>query len=72
MIEIQGLTSKQQALCEIIWSIDDRDMVMKFIDSLPLADQKLCLVLCQLMRWAFLDEVESVDEAEALLARFRL
>lgn len=71
MIQIEGLTSKQRALCEIMWNLSDRDQIDQFVRSLSERDQQLCWSLCELMKWAFLDTIESTDMAEAVLARFR-
>jgi hypothetical protein len=41
-IEIQGLTAKQVALCDIMWAISTKDGVESFIRTLPKTDQRDC------------------------------
>lgn len=69
-IEIQGLTAKQMALCDIMWAISTREGVESFISTLPAADQRTCHTLIELMQLAFLDEVEDTSEAQDLLSQF--
>ncbi len=69
-IEIQGLTPKQIALCDIMWAIESKEGVQRFISSLPMNDQRDCHSLIECMQWAFLDEVQSIDEAKDILQRF--
>lgn len=69
-IEIQGLTPKQIALCDIMWAIESKEGVQRFISSLPINDQRDCHSLIECMQWAFLDEVQSIDEAKDILQRF--
>ena len=69
-IQIQGLTRKQMALCDIMWALETREGVERFISSLPPRDQRECRSLIELMQWAFLDEVDSTEDAQELLQRF--
>ena len=69
-IEIQGLTTKQMALADIMWAISSREGVESFISTLPKSDQRDCRTIIELMQLAFMDEVDSVDEARELLAQF--
>ena len=69
-IEIQGLTSKQMALADIMWAIESQEGVESFISTLPKADQRDCRTIIELMQLAFADEIDSVDEASALLSQF--
>jgi len=71
-IEIQGLTDKQQAFCDIIWNLGSLAELEKFLSMLPEADRLVCQSLVELIQLAFLDEVDSTDEAEEVLARFKL
>lgn len=72
MIEIQGLTPKQVALCDIMWTISSKDGVESFISTLPKQDAKTCRVLIELMQLAFLDEVTDTHEADMVIQRIRL
>jgi hypothetical protein len=67
MIEIQGLSPKQMALADIMWSISDRDGVESFISTLPRAEAQTCRVLIELMQLAFIDECDNTLEAEGVL-----
>jgi hypothetical protein len=69
-IEIQGLTAKQVALCDIMWAISTKDGVESFIRTLPKTDQRDCRTLIELMQLAFLDEIEDTTEAQELLSQF--
>jgi hypothetical protein len=39
-IQIQGLTSKQRAIMDVMWSIEDINKVNQFINSLSLRDRQ--------------------------------
>ena len=69
-IELSGLTPKQMALCDIMWAIETREGVESFISTLPKRDQLECRTLIELMQLAFADEIESIDEAAAMLQKF--
>jgi hypothetical protein len=69
-IELPGLTPKQMALCDIMWAIETREGVESFISTLPARDQLECRTLIELMQLAFVDEIESIDEAAAMLQKF--
>lgn len=69
-IQIQGLTSKQMALADIMWDLQERESVEAFIATLPQAQQRDCRSIIELMQLAFVDEIDSVDQASALLSRF--
>lgn len=69
-IQLEGLTSKQVALCDIMWSISTKEGVESFISTLPKADQLQCRTLIELMQLAFIDEVQDTTEAEELLKQF--
>ena len=71
-ITIPNLTPKQIALCDIMWALNGVHEVDSFIGTLPGADQKTCRSLIELMKMAFIDETDSVDEAQALLKQFTL
>ena len=69
-IQLQGLTAKQVALCDIMWAISTKDGVESFIRTLPKSDQRDCRTLIELMQLAFLDEIEDTTEAQELLSQF--
>jgi len=70
-IELHGLTKKQMVFCDIMWALETREAVEKFIATLPAKDQRICNTLIEMMQLAFLDEVDSVDEANKVLSTFR-
>jgi hypothetical protein len=72
MIEIQGLSPKQMALADIMWSISDRDGVENFIATLPKSEAQTCRVLIELMQLAFLDEVTDTLDASRVIDKFRI
>ena len=71
-VSIPNLTPKQIVLCDIMWSLAAADDVDRFIGTLPQADQMTCRSLIELMKMAFIDETESVDEAQTILKQFTL
>jgi hypothetical protein len=71
MIELHGLTKKQMVFCDIMWALETREAVEKFIATQPAKDQRTCNILIEMMQLAFLDEVDSVDEANKVLSTFR-
>jgi hypothetical protein len=70
-IQIAGLTRKQMALADIMWSLEERDAVESFISTLPKSDQRDCRTIIQLMLLAFADEVTDTEQAQQLLEQFR-
>jgi len=70
-LQITGLTSKQKALCEIIWACDSKDQVMAFVQSLPPKDRREAQSMVEMMTWAFLDTVDSTDLAKEVIDNFR-
>lgn len=72
MIELHGLSPKQKALCDIMWTISTKDGVESFISTLPKADARTCRVLVELMQLAFLDEVTDTHEANMVIDKFTL
>ena len=69
-IEIRGLSTKQMALADILWTIDSKEGVESFISTLPKKDQRDCRTIIELMQLAFADEITDVTEARELLAQF--
>lgn len=71
-VTLTGLNPKQKALCEIMWSMDSKDQVESFIATLPKADARTAQSLLELIILEFTDSVESVDEANKELDKYRL
>lgn len=72
MIEIQGLSQKEMALCDIMWTISSKEGVDSFISTLPKTDARTCKVLIELMQLAFLDEISDTQEANQVIDKFTL
>ena len=72
MIKIDGLSSKQQALCEILWGLGEYNAVQAFVSALPQAERRECETLIQMMIMSFVDEITEVDQAQSVLKRFTL
>lgn len=70
MITIEGFTAKQRVLADIMWSMDSKDRVNMFIDTLLPQDQREAKTVLEMIILAFTDEVESVDEARVLLQKY--
>ena len=73
--KIDGLTKKQVALLDIMWSIDEPDDIEKFVRSLPTADrvqaQCLLIMLTQELLEEFLEGVTKFPEAQEIIARVK-
>jgi len=69
---ITGLTHKQKALCDIMWSLEEYNAVEAFIATLPRAERLECRSLIQLMIMAFADEITEINEAKEMLDQFRI
>ena len=67
MIKIEGLNKKQRLLADIIWALDSQQQVELFIASLPLKERREAQTVTELMILAFLDECESVAEAQQVI-----
>jgi hypothetical protein len=72
MITIEGLSPKQMALADIMWTISSKEGVDSFISTLPNTDAKTCRVLIELMQLAFLDEITNTQEANRVIDKFTL
>ncbi len=70
-IQIEGLTAKQKALCDIIWACDSKEQVVRFVASLPAKDRMEAQSMVEMMTLAFLDTVESTDLAKSVLDSYR-
>jgi hypothetical protein len=72
MIEIKGLSPKQMALADIMWSISSKEGVDAFIATLPKSEARTCRVLIELMQLAFLDEITNTQDANRVIDKFRI
>ena len=69
-LEISGLTAKQAVLCDIMWTIETQEGVESFISTLPKQDQRDCRSLIEMMKLAFIDEINSTDLAQEVLIKW--
>ena len=61
--KIDGLTKKQVAILDIMWTLEDQDSVLNFIRSLPDADRMQAQSLMTLLVHEALEEwLEGVTE----------
>jgi hypothetical protein len=73
--KIEGLSKKQVALLDIMWSMQDPDDVDNFIRSLPKADAQVARSLVTLLTYEMLEEwlvdVTEFPEARSVIERVR-
>ena len=69
MIEIQGLSHKQMALADIMWSISSKEGVDAFIATLPRAERAQCEIIKQMILLAFIDQCDNTQEADRVIKR---
>ena len=73
--KIDGLTKKQVALLDIMWTLDDEHSLQNFIRSLPQRDryqaESLSIMLVHEMLEEFLDGVTRFPEVQKILERVR-
>jgi hypothetical protein len=72
MIEIQGLSTKQMALADIMWAISSKEGVDAFIATLPKVERRECELVKELLVLAFLDEIVNTQEADRVIDKFRI
>ena len=73
--KIDGLTKKQVALLDIMWTLEDHDSVLNFIRSLPKADRLQARGLMTLMMHEVLEEwldgVTEFPEVQEIIERVK-
>ena len=67
MIEIQGLSPKQMALADIMWSISSKEGVDAFIATLPRAERAQCEIIKQMILLAFIDQCDDTQIASRVI-----
>ena len=71
--KIEGLTKKQVAILDIMWTLDDEKSVENFVRSLPPADRyqahSLKTLLIHEMLEEFLEGVTEFPDAQAVIER---
>lgn len=69
MIEIQGMSHKQMALADIMWSISSKAGVDAFIATLPRAERIECEIVKEMILLAFIDQCDNTQEADRVIKR---
>jgi hypothetical protein len=73
--KIDGLTRKQVALLDIMWTLDDEQSVENFVRSLPRADQQqaqsLKTLLIHEMMEEFLEDITEFPDAQEIIQRVK-
>ena len=70
MINIQGLSKQDVAICNLLWNCASVEDVERMVKAMPPAYKTRAVVLRELMIAAELDTVEDIDERiTALLQR---
>ena len=73
--KIDGLTRKQVALLDIMWTLDDEQSVENFVRSLPRADQQqaqsLKTLLIHEMMEEFLEGITEFPDAQKIIQRVK-
>ena len=70
MITIDGLTKGQVKLLDTMWDIDGYQEYMEWKDQLSTSTRREVEVLEQMITLAEIDEVEDVELAKKVLAKF--
>lgn len=67
-ISIEGLNKKQRALAEVMWGMDSREEVMRFVQSLQGQNRQEAETVLEMMLWAIWDECGEIttDTKETL------
>ena len=63
LIQIEGLNAKQRILADLIWRMDSKETVDEFVRTLPESDAIDARIVITMMLWAFLDEVNEVEDS---------
>ena len=66
-IEITGLTQRQRALADVLWMMDGKAEVDKFIKALHPTMRADAVTVVEMMILAVVDEVDSIDESTKIL-----
>jgi hypothetical protein len=64
MITITGLTQKQKALMDVMWSMDDITKVTAFVRTLPKRDAQDCMSLISIATQESIEQEDGLDAYE--------
>jgi len=72
-ISIEGLNRRQTVLADIMWAMNGRDQVQRFIQTLPALQQAEARTVLEMMTAAVYDDIKTVfPETKDLLTKYRL
>jgi hypothetical protein len=75
MITITGLTHKQKALMDVMWTMDDMERVQAFVKTLPKRDAQDCMSLITIATQESQEQEDGLDAykelAQAAISRAR-
>ena len=72
-ITIEGLNRHQRVLADILWTMNGRDQVERFINSLHGQNRRDAEIVLELMIAAVYDDVVEIQQpVKELLAQFRI
>jgi hypothetical protein len=66
-VQIEGLNSRQRAIADVLWMMQDRDQVEAFVRALHPSMRREAETVVELMMLAIWDEIESIDDSVKLL-----
>ena len=70
-MKINNLSDRERLVADLMWSADSPEELALRLRSLPREDQLRAKAIAQLLIWGG-DEVENTQEAQRVLAKFRL
>jgi len=65
MITITGLTHKQKALMDVMWTMDSVERVQAFVKTLPKRDAQDCLSLITIATQETIEQEDGLDAYKA-------
>lgn len=73
--ELHGLTPRQCALADIMWSLEEWSDIEAFIKTLPKADARECRNIIELMKMAIIEQcydgIQDFEAAKAVINRVK-
>ena len=70
-IEILGLSKRQRALADILWSMNSKEDCHRFIASLDPLTRRDAETVVDMMILAVIDQVDHVDQAQEVINRIK-
>jgi len=63
MIKIEGLTRRQRAIADVLWMMEGRDQVLRFVETLNEGSRADARVVLNMMVAVTLDGCDHVEES---------